>query len=109
MSRPLKYAVIGLGRMGARHARNIAYATPRAELVAVCDPLPATLSRAREYLPPDIIGYDNIHKCLADSGAEAVLIASSTGSHALDAIKSMEAGKVGNDELWTCWLMVRVC
>jgi myo-inositol 2-dehydrogenase/D-chiro-inositol 1-dehydrogenase len=50
----LRVAVLGCGRMGARHARNVAYFTPRAELVAVVDPSDKAQQWARENLPAGV-------------------------------------------------------
>ena len=92
----LKFAVFGLGRMGARHARNVAFLTPRAELVAVVDPSEEARNAAAEWLPRSVKLYASVQDCLAQSGCEAVLIASATAAHAEDAIASIEAGKVGH-------------
>ncbi len=32
----IKFGIIGLGRLGIKHAENIAFRTPGAELTAVC-------------------------------------------------------------------------
>jgi myo-inositol 2-dehydrogenase/D-chiro-inositol 1-dehydrogenase len=90
----LRFAVFGLGRMGSRHARNVAFFTPRAELVAVVDPSEAARDAAKEWLPKSVKIYSDVKQCLEESGCEAVLIASATASHAEDAIAAIEAGKV---------------
>ena len=50
MPQKLKVAVSGLGRMGARHAINYLEKTPRAELVAACDPDSKALAWAKARL-----------------------------------------------------------
>ncbi|ORY26985.1 hypothetical protein BCR39DRAFT_497705 [Naematelia encephala] len=93
MSGPkLPVAVIGIGRMGQSHALNFAYAVPRAELVAVCDPRESALDRARKELPPNVQGFLDVKECFAKSGAKAVLIATETASHAPLAKLAMESG-----------------
>ena len=52
MVRKLQVAVSGLGRMGARHARHFLEKTPRAELVAACDPDPNARAWAAQHLAP---------------------------------------------------------
>ncbi|WRT65304.1 uncharacterized protein IL334_002247 [Kwoniella shivajii] len=89
----LKYAVLGLGRMGARHAQNVAFRTPRAELVAICDPRPSALESSADSLPSSVRRYTDTERCLRESGADAILIASETRLHAKLAIDSMNAGK----------------
>lgn len=80
--------------MGSRHARNVAFLTPRAELVAVVDPSEEARNAAKEWLPRSVKLYDNVKQCLEESGCEAVLIASATAAHAEDAIAAIEAGRV---------------
>ena len=38
MAAGLRVGIAGLGRMGRRHAENLAHRVPDAELVAACDP-----------------------------------------------------------------------
>ena len=45
-----RFAVVGLGRIGARHAQTI-NALDGVELAAVCDPDPSMLARAAEFAP----------------------------------------------------------
>ena len=92
-SRTLKMAVSGLGRMGTRHALNVLYNSPRAELVGVCDPRPA----AQQWAKTNLIGvpvYETLEQCVRKSGAEAVLVSSHTGSHASNVYTALDAGKV---------------
>ncbi|WWC60052.1 uncharacterized protein I303_102615 [Kwoniella dejecticola CBS 10117] len=93
LQRKLKYAVLGIGRMGARHAQNLAFRTPRAELVAVCDPRQSSLKWANDNLPMGTKTFEDSDQCLGEGGIDAVLIASETGLHAKLAIDSMRAGK----------------
>lgn len=92
----LKFAIFGVGRMGARHARNIAFHTPRAELVAIVDPNPAALESAREWAPKTVQFYSTPEECLEKSGCEAVLVASATAEHAPNTIAAIKAGKVSH-------------
>ena len=86
----LKFAVLGCGRIGRMHARNIA-AHPRAELVAVYDVAPAAAEAAASELGARVA--KNVHEVLADPRVEAVLIASSTDTHVDLLTRSAKAGK----------------
>ena len=72
-------AVVGAGRIGALHARNIAGAVDGAVLVAAVDAIPESAQRVAvggAYATSDL------NKVLADPAVEAVLIASPTPLHA---------------------------
>ncbi len=81
MTRKIKFAVIGTGRMGSVHVRNIARYIPEADLVAVCD---IRLEVAQAVA--DECGIQRVvrdyHELLADPEIEAILIAASTNVHA---------------------------
>lgn len=49
-ARQLNVGVASLGRMGKNHAINVAN-SPRAKLVAVCDPFQQALDQAKDELP----------------------------------------------------------
>ena len=94
MVRKLRVAVSGLGRMGARHALHFLEKTPRAELVAACDPDPKCRAWAETRLAP--FGtkiYADYAELLAHEGLEAVVVACITTRHAEQAIQAIEAGK----------------
>ena len=77
----LRCAVIGLGRLGSRHATNLAGVLSQAELVAVSDVSKDSLDRFRsEY--PDIKQYSDYRDILKNNEVDAVIIASSTSTHA---------------------------
>jgi hypothetical protein len=94
MVRKLKVAVSGLGRMGARHALHFLEKTPRAELIAACDPDPKCRTWAEQILAPyGTTIYDNFDDMLQHEGIEAIVIATITTAHAEQAIKAIEAEK----------------
>ncbi len=81
MRHRLRMAVIGTGRMGSIHARNIVRGVPEAELVAVCDiRLEVAQAVADELGIQRVVG--DYHELLADARIEAIVIASSTDTHA---------------------------
>lgn len=88
----IRCGVIGLGRLGARHAANLAGVVPHAELVAVSDSNQGALG---QFIAshPTVKGYPDYHDLLADGDIDAVVIASSTSMHAIMAKEAIEAGK----------------
>lgn len=92
MARKVKIAVIGTGRMGSVHARNIVRQIPEAELAAVCD---IRLEVAQ--VVADELGIQRVvkdyHDLLEDKNLEAILIASSTNTHAFMMKDVAAAGK----------------
>lgn len=92
MKRKVKIAVIGTGRMGSVHVRNIARLIPEANLVAVCD---IRLEVARAVA--DECGIRQVvkdyHELLEDKEIEAILIATSTDTHAFIMKDVAAAGK----------------
>ena len=50
MNAPLRIGIAGIGRMGQRHALNLAHRTLGAQLVAACSPVAGELEWAREKL-----------------------------------------------------------
>ena len=93
MARKLQVAVSGLGRMGARHAINYLEKTPRAQLVAVCDPDPKVIAWAKNRLEPSgVTVYADFDDMLAHPGVEAVIVAGITTEHAPQSIRAIKAG-----------------
>ena len=88
----LKVGVIGVGRLGYEHAKNIATRVPGMELVAICDFNVEHAKEVAEELGVEKVFQDPAQMC-ADSEVEAVAIFTNTASH-VEMIKvAMEAGK----------------
>jgi myo-inositol 2-dehydrogenase/D-chiro-inositol 1-dehydrogenase len=89
---PLRVGIAGLGRLGKRHAEQIALRTRGAQLVSACSPLSAELAWARQEL-----GVQTLHEDFAafvrDPQLDAVLLVTPTSLHADQAIAALEAGK----------------
>ncbi len=81
MNRQVKIAVIGTGRMGSVHTRNIARLIPEAELVAVCDIRLEVAQAVADELGIQRVVQD-YHELLTDPEIDAILIATSTNTHA---------------------------
>ena len=76
----LRCAAIGLGRLGHRHAANLAGSIPQSDLVAVSDVSQASLD-AFSVSYPEVQQYLNYQEILKRDDIDAVVIASSTSSH----------------------------
>ncbi len=84
------FAVLGCGRIGRMHARNLAR-HPRAELVAVYDVADAAAQDTAREL--GVRAAASVEDVLADKAVEAVLIASSTDTHVRLMTAAAKAGK----------------
>jgi myo-inositol 2-dehydrogenase / D-chiro-inositol 1-dehydrogenase len=89
--KPLRIGVLGVGRIGRMHAELLADRVAGADLVAVCDFIPAVAEEVAERFgaevapsPADLIG---------DAGVEAVAICSSTETHTDFIVDAAAAGK----------------
>jgi len=92
MTRQVNIAVIGTGRMGSVHTRNLARQIPEANLVAVCDiRLEVAQAIAAELGVKRVVR--DYHELLADKSIEAILIATNTDTHALIVKDVASAGK----------------
>lgn len=94
LAHKLQVAVSGLGRMGQRHALHFLEHTPRASLVAACDPFPASREWAEQHLAPyGVKIYADFDEMLQHKGLEAVIVATPTTFHAEQSIKAINADK----------------
>lgn len=90
-STPVKTGVIGWGRFGRLHSLTLA-SLAEAELVAVVARRPESLAAASRELP-DVRGWLSLDEAIAESGAEAWVVACSTASHVAVTEKLLAAGK----------------
>ena len=87
----VRVGVIGIGRMGERHARNIDRAIPSASLAAVMD---ADRGRAEGVAHASgALVFDDAEELIASDGVDAVVIASPNSTHADLALICLEHGK----------------
>jgi myo-inositol 2-dehydrogenase/D-chiro-inositol 1-dehydrogenase len=88
----LRVGIAGLGRLGKRHAEQLAFRTRGARLVSACSPVAAELAWARAEL-----GVETLHEDFAafinDPQLDAVALVTPTSLHADQAIAALEAGK----------------
>ena len=88
----LKVGIIGAGRIGQVHAKSITYHIPQAEIVAVSDIFVDGAKKLAEELGSPTY-YQDYHEILNNPEIKAVLICSSTDTHADIAIEAAKAGK----------------
>src|SRR5262245_11197045 len=91
-SSPLRIGIAGLGRLGQRHALNLAQRTPGAVLVAACTPDAVELEWARTTLGIAAL-YTDYAALLADGDVDAVWIVTPTTVHAVQIEQGLDAGK----------------
>lgn len=88
----VRIGIVGLGRLGKRHALNLAAAVPGAKLVAAASPVVAECDWARDNLP-GVRTYATLEALLADDGVDAVWLVTPTSLHVEQIEKSLLAGK----------------
>ena len=82
-STKLSIAVVGLGRMGKRHAKTLMYRAPHANLVAVCSNDETELKWAREFFKDSNIEvFASFDQMIEKEGLQAVWVSTSTNVHA---------------------------
>ncbi|KAJ5613997.1 NAD-binding Rossmann fold oxidoreductase family protein [Penicillium herquei] len=89
----LQIGVVGLGRMGRRHALNILHLTPRANLLCACSPAQADIEWADQNLTQHGVQIcSSFEEMVKIPDLEAVIIASSTALHASQSLSALELG-----------------
>ncbi len=92
-SRPLRYGIIGTGMMGGEHIANLVHlgkadrldgvdGVDAAEVVAMCDPVPASLEWGVACAGRDVAAYDDHRRLLERDDLDAVVIATPNHTHA---------------------------
>ncbi|ALR78122.1 Gfo/Idh/MocA family oxidoreductase [[Enterobacter] lignolyticus] len=92
MSKTVKIGIVGLGRIGKNHARNLARRVRGAELIAGSSPVAAEREWAKTELGITRL-YENMESLLADKEIDAVWLATPTSLHASQIVSALEAGK----------------
>jgi UDP-N-acetyl-2-amino-2-deoxyglucuronate dehydrogenase len=111
--RPVRFALVGCGRISANHVAAIRQHAGRAELVAVCDNRPEALAAA--VAGTGARGYASLDALLAEGGADVITLATPSGLHPRQAIKAAQAGRhvLTEKPMATKWdegmQMVRAC
>lgn len=91
LTEPVRIGVVGLGRFGRLHALTLA-GLAEAELVALVARREASLQTLSQELP-DVRGWTDLNQAIAESGAEAWVVACTTAAHVTVTRALLEAGK----------------
>ena len=114
--RPIRFALVGCGRISGNHFDALKQHSGRAELVAVCDTRPAALQAA--VARTGARGFESLDALLASSDAhqaDIVTLATPSGLHPLQAMRVAAAGRhvLSEKPMATKWddgmAMVRAC
>jgi len=92
MTGTVKVGIVGVGRMGRRHAENLATRVPGASLVAACSPVADELAWARDTLGVETSCKDYA-ELLARKDIDAVFIVTPNTLHPAQIIAAIQAGK----------------
>ena len=112
-ARPIRFALVGCGRISANHLDALRQQAGRAELVAVCDNKPAVLDAA--VATTGVPGFASLDALLAGCDADIVVLATPSGLHPQQAIRCAQAGRhvLSEKPMATKWdegvAMVRAC
>jgi myo-inositol 2-dehydrogenase / D-chiro-inositol 1-dehydrogenase len=88
----LRVGIVGLGRLGRRHAENLAQRVPNVDLVAACSPVAEELAWAGDALGvPNLHG--DYHAMLSQADVQAVFLVTPTSLHPQQIIDGLLAGK----------------
>jgi len=88
----VKIGIVGLGRLGMKHAENLAFYINGSELVAACSIAEHELVAAKENLGVENC-YDSFDEMLKNEEVEAVVIASTSSQHCEQIKTALDAGK----------------
>ena len=91
-SSPLRVGIAGLGRMGRRHAENLARRVPGAMLVAACSPVAEEREWAAKTLAVENL-QDELPALLARTDVDAVFLVTPTAFHPEHIVQALQAGK----------------
>ncbi|HTS23721.1 MAG TPA: Gfo/Idh/MocA family oxidoreductase [Casimicrobiaceae bacterium] len=89
---PLRIGIAGLGRLGKRHAENLARRVPGARLVAACSPVAEEREWARRTLGVEHAEAE-LSGLLAREDVDAVFLVTPTSLHPQQIVEALQAGK----------------
>ncbi|MFK4785261.1 inositol 2-dehydrogenase [Fusobacterium sp. MFO224] len=88
----VKFGIVGLGRLGIKHAENIAFSVPEAELVAVCGLDDVVLEKVKKEWGVKYT-YKNYDEMISNDELDAIFVSSPSGLHCEQIEKALKAGK----------------
>lgn len=111
--RPIRFALVGCGRISANHIEALRQHAAQAQLVSVCDVQPEALAAA--VAKTGAAGFASLDALLAAGGVDIVVLATPSGLHPRQAMQAARAGVhvLTEKPMATKWDegmdMVRVC
>ncbi len=87
----VKLGIIGLGRLGRKHAENIHYNIPEAELNAICSVVPAELDLVSKEMSPSMVT-ESYGEILGNGDLDGVVISTNSQTHCEIICAAAEAG-----------------
>ncbi len=111
--RPIRFALVGCGRISANHIEALKRHAGRAELVAVCDTNPAALARAQQ--ATGVPGFASLAALLEGATFDIASLCTPSGLHPQQALQLAAAGRhvLSEKPMATKWdegmAMVRGC
>jgi UDP-N-acetyl-2-amino-2-deoxyglucuronate dehydrogenase len=91
VGRKIRMALVGCGRISAKHLEAIGAHGDRLELVAVCDVDRAALAAAVEHT--GVQGFSSLNSLLAGSAADVVVLCTPSGLHSAQTMQIAAAGR----------------
>lgn len=88
----VKIGIVGLGRLGKIHARNLAERVPGVKLCSACSILQSELDFAKSELGVQNL-YTNYDEMIAQADMDAIAIVTTSGLHCSQLAKALDAGK----------------
>ena len=89
--RPVRVGLAGLGTMGRNHLRNLV-ARDDIELVAIADPVAASLEAALATAGPTVRGFRDPRRMLGEEQLDALIVAVPTTQHFAVGMAALQAG-----------------
>lgn len=87
----VKVGIVGLGRLGIEHAKNLAFKIPNADLVAVCSVVKEEVEKVQsEWGIP--YGYTDFNQMIANKELDAIAVLSPSPYHVEQIISALDAG-----------------
>ena len=91
MNKKVKLGIIGLGRLGLEHAKNIHYNIPEAELYAACSVVDKELDKAGELFKPPVLTKD-YNDLFREKELDGIVISTNSQTHCEIICAAVEAG-----------------
>ncbi|MCC7151113.1 MAG: Gfo/Idh/MocA family oxidoreductase [Rubrivivax sp.] len=113
VDRPIRFALVGCGRIFANHVEALRQHAGQAELVAVCDNRQAALEAA--VAGTGARGFSSLDALLVGCDADVIVLATPSGLHPRQAVRAAQAGRhvLTEKPMATKWdegmQMVRAC